>query len=52
MQKNESGQPTWHCAVQSELRNGHEIHAHVAGKIRMLYIRILPGHRISVIIPS
>lgn len=26
-----------------ELANGHEILAHVSGKIRMHYIRILPG---------
>ncbi|MBF6457399.1 MAG: translation initiation factor IF-1, partial [Staphylococcus aureus] len=26
-----------------ELENGHEILAHVSGKIRMNYIRILPG---------
>ena len=26
-----------------ELPNGHEILAHVSGKIRMHYIRILPG---------
>ena len=26
-----------------ELENGHEITAHVSGKIRMNYIRILPG---------
>ena len=26
-----------------KLKNGHEILAHVSGKIRMNYIRILPG---------
>ncbi len=26
-----------------KLENGHEILAHVSGKIRMHYIRILPG---------
>ena len=31
-----------------KLQNGHEIRAHVAGKIRMLYIRILPGDRVTV----
>lgn len=28
-----------------KLENGHEILAHVSGKIRMHYIRILPGDR-------
>jgi len=31
-----------------ELENGHEILAHVSGKIRMHYIRILPGERVTV----
>ena len=31
-----------------ELSNGHEIMAHVSGKIRMHYIRILPGDRVTV----
>ena len=31
-----------------KLENGHVILAHVAGKIRMNYIRILPGDRVTV----
>uniref|UniRef100_UPI00403FB1B6 translation initiation factor IF-1 n=1 Tax=Lentilactobacillus hilgardii TaxID=1588 RepID=UPI00403FB1B6 len=31
-----------------ELGNGHEILAHVSGKIRMHYIRILPGDKVTV----
>ncbi|HDZ5999135.1 TPA: translation initiation factor IF-1 [Staphylococcus aureus] len=31
-----------------ELENGHEILAHVGGKIRMNYIRILPGDKVTV----
>ncbi|MDU3796977.1 MAG: translation initiation factor IF-1, partial [Staphylococcus epidermidis] len=31
-----------------ELVNGHEILAHVSGKIRMNYIRILPGDKVTV----
>ena len=31
-----------------KLGNGHEILAHVSGKIRMHYIRILPGDRVTV----
>ncbi|HOO11593.1 MAG TPA: translation initiation factor IF-1 [Bacillota bacterium] len=31
-----------------ELENGHRILAHVSGKLRMHYIRILPGDRVTV----
>ena len=31
-----------------KLANGHEILAHVSGKIRMNYIRILPGDKVTV----
>lgn len=31
-----------------ELENAHEILAHVSGKIRMNYIRILPGDKVTV----
>lgn len=31
-----------------ELENGHQITAHVSGKIRMYYIRILPGDKVTV----
>lgn len=31
-----------------ELENGHKVKAHVSGKIRMYYIRILPGDRVTV----
>lgn len=31
-----------------ELENGHEVLAHVSGKIRMHYIRILPGDKVTV----
>lgn len=31
-----------------ELENGHEILAHISGKLRMNYIRILPGDRVTV----
>jgi len=31
-----------------ELPNGHRILAHVSGKIRMNFIRILPGDRVLV----
>ncbi len=31
------------------LENGHEIICHVSGKIRMNYIRILPGDNVTVV---
>ena len=31
-----------------ELKNGHKVLAHVSGKIRMNYIRILPGDKVTV----
>ncbi len=31
-----------------ELENGHKIEAHVSGKIRMHYIRILPGDTVTI----
>ena len=31
-----------------QLENGHVITAHISGKMRMHYIRILPGDRVRV----
>ena len=31
-----------------QLDNGHEVIAHISGKMRMHYIRILPGDRVTV----
>jgi len=31
-----------------ELSNGHKILAHISGKMRMHYIRILPGDKVTV----
>ena len=31
-----------------ELENGHEITAHISGKMRMHYIRILPGDKVTI----
>ena len=33
---------------QVELSNGHKILAHVSGKLRMNYIRIVPGDKVTV----
>ncbi|MCA1847637.1 MAG: translation initiation factor IF-1, partial [Actinobacteria bacterium] len=31
-----------------ELESGHNVLAHISGKMRMNYIRILPGDRVKV----
>jgi len=31
-----------------ELPNGHEVLAHISGKIRMHYIRVLPGDKVLI----
>lgn len=31
-----------------ELENGHQVLAHISGKMRMHYIRILPGDKVTV----
>ena len=31
-----------------ELENGHSITAHISGKMRMHYIKLLPGDRVKV----
>jgi len=31
-----------------ELKNGHKILAHISGKLRMNFIRILPGDKVTV----
>ena len=31
-----------------QLPNGHIVTAHISGKLRMNYIRILPGERVTV----
>lgn len=31
-----------------ELENGHEIIAHISGKMRMNYIKILPGDKVKI----
>lgn len=36
------------ATFQVELPNGHQILAHISGKLRMNYIRILPGDKVTV----
>ena len=33
---------------QVELENGHQVLAHISGKLRMNYIRILPGDKVML----
>ena len=33
---------------QVELENGHRILAHISGKLRMNFIRILPGDKVTI----
>ncbi len=37
-----------HAMFKVELENGHVVLAHVSGKIRMHFIRILPGDKVTV----
>jgi len=41
-------EPLPNAMFRVELNNGHKILAHVSGKIRMHFIRILPGDRVTV----
>lgn len=36
------------CRFKVELENGHELTAVLSGKMRMNYIRILPGDKVKV----
>ena len=36
------------AVFQVELPNGHKIMAHISGKLRMNFIRILPGDKVTV----
>ena len=33
---------------QVELENGHQVLAHISAKLRMNYIRILPGDKVTI----
>ena len=37
-----------HTNVKVELENGPQILAHISGKLRMNYIKILPGDKVKV----
>ena len=41
-------EPLPNAMFRVELDNGHNVLAHISGKMRMHYIRILPGDRVLV----
>lgn len=41
-------EPLPNAMFRVELANGHKVLAHVSGKIRMNFIRILPGDKVTV----
>ncbi|HEX8861305.1 MAG TPA: translation initiation factor IF-1 [Actinomycetes bacterium] len=41
-------EPLPNAMFRVELANGHKVLAHISGKMRMNYIRILPGDRVVV----
>ncbi len=41
-------EPLPNAMFQIELENGHKVLAHVSGKIRMNFIKILPGDKVTV----
>ena len=41
-------EPLPNAMFQVELDNGHRVLAHISGKMRMHYIKILPGDKVRV----
>ena len=41
-------EPLPNAMFRVELENGHRVLAHISGKMRMNFIRILPGDRVTV----
>jgi len=41
-------EPLPNAMFRVELENGHRVLAHISGKMRMHYIRILPGDRVKL----
>ena len=41
-------EPLPNAMFRVELENGHQVLAHISGKMRMHYIRILPGDKVTV----
>ena len=41
-------EPLPNAMFKVELENGHKVLAHISGKMRMHYIKILPGDKVRV----
>ncbi len=41
-------EPLPNAMFRVELENGHKVLAHISGKMRMNFIRILPGDKVTV----
>lgn len=41
-------EPLPNAMFRVELENGHQVLAHISGKMRMFYIKILPGDKVTV----
>ncbi|MDI9480804.1 MAG: translation initiation factor IF-1 [Syntrophomonadaceae bacterium] len=41
-------EPLPNAMFRVELQNGHKVLAHISGKMRMNFIKILPGDRVMV----
>ena len=41
-------EPLPNAMFKVELENGHQVLAHISGKMRMHYIKILPGDKVQV----
>ena len=41
-------EPLPNAMFRVELENGHKVLAHISGKMRMHFIRILPGDKVTV----
>ena len=41
-------EPLPNASFRVELENGHKVLAHISGKMRMNFIKILPGDRVKV----
>lgn len=41
-------EPLPNAMFRVELENGHKVLAHISGKMRMHYIKILPGDQVTI----
>ena len=41
-------EPLPNAMLKVELENGHQVLAHISGKMRMHYIKILPGDKVTI----